>query len=244
MAKLIFCHSDYRGKDGYIAPHSHECKELVFYGDTAQGETEIGGEKYIFAPASVALIHQGILHSENHLAGTNVMFFGFEAHASLPDGVWNNMNEVKSLFCDIVEEVRNQEWGYEKIISLKIQEILAFLERKNTGESNCVKNLAYCKRYIEENYMQDISVGELAKMTCYSSDRFRHLFAEEFGLYPQNYLMKVRLENASHLLRTTDYSCMEIAMMCGFADSGQMTKMIKKKYGMTPNEIRKSAIKC
>lgn len=238
MTKLIFCCKDYRAKECNIAPHSHECHELVFYGDTARGETEIGDTKHTFASASVALIHQRTLHSEKHLEGTNVMFFGFESRIALPDGVWNDMHEVKSLFCDIVEEVRNQEWGYEKIISLKIQEILAFLERKNTKESSYVKNLAYCKRYMEENYMQDISVGELAKMTCYSSDRFRHLFAEEFGLYPQSYLISVRLKNARHLLCTTDLSCMEIAMMCGFSDSGQMTKMMKKRYGRTPKEIR------
>lgn len=238
MTKLIFCCNDYRAKDCYIAPHSHECHEIVFYGDTAKGETEIGGTGYVFAPGSVALIHQNTSHSENHWDGTNVIFFGFESQISLPDGVWNDMKELKSLFCDIVEEVRNQEWGYEKIISLKIQEILALLERKNTKESSCVKNLAYCKRYIEENYMQDISVGELAKMTCYSSDRFRHLFAEEFGLYPQNYLISLRLKNAGQLLHTTNLSCMEIAMLCGFSDSGQMTKMMKKKYGKTPREIR------
>lgn len=240
MVKLIFCNRDYREQACYIAPHSHDCNELVFYGDTAVGQTEIGGEKYTFSPSSVALIHRGTVHSEVHVQGTDVIFFGFEASSPVPDGVWNDMNVVRPLFCNIVEEVRNQEWGYEKIISLKIQEILTYLERKSSGESGGVKNLAFCKRYMEENYMQDVSVDELARMTCYSRDRFRHLFAEEYGLYPQNYLISVRLRNAEQLLCTTNLSCTEIAMICGFSDSGQMTKMVKKKYGKTPKEIRKA----
>jgi len=238
MTKLFFCNNEYRPQASYIAPHSHKCNEIVFYGETTYGETNIDGLKYDLFPASVALIHQGVLHSERHFEGTNVIFLGFESSVSLPAGVWGDMNHVKPLFYDIVEEVRNQEWGYDKIISLKIQEIIAYIWRKSSGANRGVKDLAYCKRYIEENYMQNVSVGELARMTCYSRDRFRHLFTEEFGISPQNYLISMRLENAERLLRTTKLSCMNIAQMCGFSDSGQMTKMIKKKYNSCPKELR------
>lgn len=239
MTKLLFCNNEYRAQDSYIAPHCHNCNELVFYGDTAHGETYINGVKYELFPTSVALIHQGILHSESHFEGTNVIFFGFESSAPLPVGVWGDMKHVRPLFYNIVEEVRSQEWGYDRIISLKIQEIIAYIWRKSSGVYRNVKDLAYCKRYIEENYMQNVSVGELAKMTCYSRDRFRHLFAEEFGISPQNYLISMRLDNAERLLRTTKLSCMNIAQMCGFSDSGQMTKMIKKKYNRCPKELRR-----
>ena len=219
MTKLVFCHNHSRSREHDVLPHKHDCHELVFYEETARGVTDIEGTEYEITPLGVSLIHRGAVHSERHFEETNVIFLGFESTLTLPDGVWNDMGELRPLFCDIVREVRNQEWGYEKIISLKIQEILTWLERKSCGESSRVRNLEFCKQYIEENYMQDVSVGELAGMCGYSSDRFRHLFAEKFGLYPQNYLVSVRLENARHLLKSTNYSCVEIAMMCGFSDS-------------------------
>lgn len=239
MTKLLFCSNEYRAQDSYIAPHSHNCNELVFYGGTTHGEINIDGVKYELVPTSVALTHQGILHSESHFVGTNVIFFGFESSLPLSVGVWNDMKHVKPLFYSIVEEVRNQEWGYERIIALKIQEIIEYILRKSSGECRNVKDLAYCKRFIEENYMQSVSVGELAKMTCYSRDRFRHLFTEKYGISPQNYLISMRLESAERLLRTTRLSCMNIAQMCGFSDSGQMTKMIKKKHNRCPKELRR-----
>ncbi len=239
MTKLYFCNNEYRARDSYIAPHSHNCHELVFYGDTAHGKTDIDGVEYELFPTSIALIHQGVLHSENHFERTNVIFLGFESSVPLPVGVWNDMNHVRPLFHHIVEEVKNQEWGYDSIISHKIEEIITYLLRKDKGMNRNVKDLVYCKRYIEENYMHNVSVGELAKMTCYSRDRFRHLFTEKFGISPQNYLIYMRLENAVRLLRTTKISCMNIAQMCGFSNCGQMTKMIKKKYDRSPKELRR-----
>ncbi len=238
MTKLIFCNKEYRAQDSFIAPHCHNCSEIVFYGNTAHGETDIDGIKYELPPMGIALIRRGIFHSEKHLEGANVIFLGFESSVPLPAGVWEDMAHVKPLLYQIAEEVRNQEWGYDRIISLKIQEILAYIERRKSGAGRNVKDLAYCKRYIEENYMRNVSVSELAEMTCYSRDRFRHLFAEEFGIFPQNYLISVRLENAGRLLRTTKLGCADIAQMCGFSDSGQMAKMIRKKYGTSPKELR------
>lgn len=238
MTKLIFCNNDERNNHCYVQPHSHSCNEVVLYGGNARGEADINGKKYEFEPASVAIIRSGVLHSEHHFADSNVIFLGFEAPIRIPEGIWPKMEHVKPLFYDILEEARCQEWGYERIISYKLQEILAFVERRINGTEDSAKSLTYCKRYIEENYMQNITVGELANMTCYSRDRFRHLFTEEFGISPQNYLISTRLAQARRLLGTTQFSCMDIAQMCGFSDSGQMTKMMKKKYGRTPKELR------
>ena len=239
MTKLIFCCNDYRAKDGYIAPHSHECHEIVFYGDTAKGETEIGGTGYVFAPGSVALIHQNTLHSEHHLESTDVIFFGFESRILLPDGVWNDMKELKSLFYDIVEEIRNQEWGYEKIISLKIQEILALLERKNTKESSCVKNLAYCKRYIEENYHEKITLEQLAETSNLNKYYLSHKFAELYGKPPIAYLTQVRIMMCKDLLKTTDHCIVEIAEMTGFSSGSYFSQTFRRLCHMSPQKYRK-----
>lgn len=238
MVNLVFCFRDYREKGWQIAAHSHDCCELVFYGSATRGETEIDGKCFSLGPYSVSLIRRNTPHSERHMQRAEVLFFGFDGPVSLTDGVWNDMKEVGPLFYDIAEEMKNQKWGYENIISLKIQEILICLERKSRSESSTVKNLDYCKRYIEENYMQDVQVSDLAQMTCYSTDRFRHLFEEKFDVYPQRYLISVRLDHAMRLLAATDLKCTEIAMRCGFSDSGQLTKMIKKKYGAAPKKLR------
>jgi len=240
MPKLIFCNQEYREKNSKVGSHRHHCHEIVLYDTQAYGETEINGVNYSFGPGSVALIPKGIYHSEKHYARNPVIFLGFESSGNIPIGVWEEMDHIKGLFYEIKEELRNQEWGFEKIISLKIQEILSYIERRAKGAIGTVKDLAYSKRYIEENYMQNISMGDLAYMTCYSKDRFRHLFTEMFGISPKNYLMQLRLENAKELLVSTDYNCTEIARMCGFSDAGQMTKIMKNAFEKSPKELRKT----
>lgn len=236
--RLIFCNKDQRDKNCEVAPHRHGCSEMVLYGRNAWGETQIDGRKYGFQSSDIALIRTGVWHNEHHLAATEVIFLGFETTVPVPQGIWSGMAHAEPLFYDIVKEVRNQEWGYEQIISWKLQEILTLIQRRSNGMEGNVKSLTYCRRFIEENYMQRITVGELAGMTCYSPDRFRHLFTEEFGISPQNYLVSVRIKQARELLRTTQLSCLDIAQLCGFSDSGQMTKMVKREYGRTPRELR------
>lgn len=117
---------------------------------------------------------------------------GFETSVTVPQGIWSGMAHAEPLFYDIVKEVRNQEWGYEQIISWKLQEILTLIQRRSNGMEGNVKSLTYCRRYIEENYMQRITVGELAGMTCYSPDRFRHLFTEGWPVVGEMEMIRLR----------------------------------------------------
>ncbi len=228
-----------RGREAYIKPHRHECHELVFYEEGTRGVADIGDMEYGIVPASVLLARRGTVHGERHSGDGKVVFLGFESpNLTLGDGLWRDMGILRPLFHDIVREMKEQEWGYEGIISIRIREILVRLERRNHKSQGSVQNLEYCRQYLEENYMQQVSVGELAEMCGYSRDRFRHLFAEKFGEFPRHYLMNLRLEGARRLLQTTDYTCTDIAQMCGFTDNCQMTKMMKKKYGMTPKGLR------
>lgn len=59
------------------------------------------------------------------------------------------------------------------------------------------------------------------------------------NMTPLNYLRKVRMENASSLLLSTEYSIQEISVMVGIMDANYFVKLFKKEYGETPSEFRK-----
>ncbi|MFQ9573992.1 MAG: helix-turn-helix transcriptional regulator [Roseburia hominis] len=48
----------------------------------------------------------------------------------------------------------------------------------------------------------------------------------------------MRLQNAAHLLRTTDTSITEIAGICGFSDGNYFGDAFRKHYGMSPRAYR------
>jgi AraC-like DNA-binding protein len=80
----------------------------------------------------------------------------------------------------------------------------------------------------------------LSALTGYSYDYFRHIFKVAYGISPQDYLINVRLEQAKSMLHNTALSCTQIAISCGFSNSGQMSVMIKRRYGKSPLALRKA----
>ena len=57
---------------------------------------------------------------------------------------------------------------------------------------------------------------------------------------PIDYLIKIRIEYAARLLRSSSLSVMEIAEKTGFVDSNYFTKQFRKIMGNSPRTYRKS----
>lgn len=62
---------------------------------------------------------------------------------------------------------------------------------------------------------------------------------EQLGETFLNYVLNLRMELATELLRTTDLSQQDIAVRIGYANSGVFLRVFKKKYGITPGTYRK-----
>ena len=242
MIKLSFYTVAKHFKNETIPFHSHSCHEMVFYGNGCNGDTIIDNTKYTFKAGDLAIINSETIHNEVHNSDCELMYFGFESDTHIKNELIKNAWSLKPLFESIIKEAKEQEFGYNTIISHKIYELLTYIERINHTNSPAIKDLSFCKRYIDENYMYRISIEELAKMSGYSYDYFRRLFTESFSISPQKYLIETRIAHAVSLLKETDIDCTSIAYTCGFSDSGQMSKLIKAKYNKTPSQIRKKQI--
>lgn len=81
--------------------------------------------------------------------------------------------------------------------------------------------------------------AELAELVNLSSSRLRHLFKQETGTTPAQYLKTIRLHIAAKLLRTTFMSIKEIAMSVGLNTASYFVREFRKCYGMTPTEFRR-----
>jgi transcriptional regulator GlxA family with amidase domain len=56
---------------------------------------------------------------------------------------------------------------------------------------------------------------------------------------PGQLILQTRLNEASHLLQTTDRSIAEIAIHCGFCDHSAFTRAFHAATGMTPTGFRR-----
>ena len=93
-------------------------------------------------------------------------------------------------------------------------------------------------RYIESNYMNDITLNELAKLVLVTPSHLSRRFSETIGQSPTEYLMQYRLKEAKLLLRNTQELIQEIACRVGYQDAKYFTRVFKKNGGMTPKNYR------
>ena len=235
---ILFFGKEKKNSLQHIPSHNHDCHEIVFYSSNASGYTIVDGKKYRLEPYCVSIINKKSFHREVHSTETTVFFIGIDAVLDISQSVYCNMHSIKPIFEDIAKEFKNQETSFEDVIAYKIKEIIIKIKRSFEKPTEQGKELIFFKQYIDENYMQKISVRQMANISGYSYDHFRHLFTEIFGISPQKYLIDRRISTAVELLKTTKYSCTEIAYFCGFSDSSQMTKMLKQRYLQTPKTIR------
>ncbi len=92
--------------------------------------------------------------------------------------------------------------------------------------------------YIESNLEADIRIGDLAMLAGMSQFHFARVFRATVGTTPYRYVLERRLERARSLLRTTAVAVRDIAATTGFADQSHLTRLIKRRFGVTPGVLR------
>ena len=75
-------------------------------------------------------------------------------------------------------------------------------------------------------------------MSGLSDSQFRRRFRQQFKLPPQQFVLKVRMQAACHLLSATDESLAEVALLCGFCDQSYFTRQFRAFFDLSPKRYR------
>ena len=80
----------------------------------------------------------------------------------------------------------------------------------------------------------------LAVQVNLSPSRFRHLFKQETGTTPAQYVKEVRVRRAAKLLRTTFLTIKQILKQVGLGSNAHFVHDFRKLYGITPTAYRRT----
>ena len=94
------------------------------------------------------------------------------------------------------------------------------------------------KQYLDTDFTKPISLGELAARAYLSIPHFCAKFRKYFNVSCIEYLIRLRLQYASFLLRDVNMSIKQVAHACGYEDLYYFSKLFKKKYGASPKNYR------
>ena len=101
--------------------------------------------------------------------------------------------------------------------------------------------MAQVRRYLEDNYMFDLSldsVGEILHISpAYLSAQFKKYQKMNF----LDCLTELRINAAKELLADPLRSTAEVASMVGYDDASYFARAFKKRTGMTPTQYRRQA---
>jgi transcriptional regulator GlxA family with amidase domain len=96
---------------------------------------------------------------------------------------------------------------------------------------------------LSEDLSRDLDFKAVAVYVNLSSSRLRHLFKEETGLTPAQYLKRLRLERARELLERSFLRLKEVMPQVGINDESHFVRDFKKVHGITPRRYRQHSCK-
>lgn len=143
----------------------------------------------------------------------------------------------KKLFVSILECWNHKEVGYKYKCSAIFNEILALCHCENYKPKSTDSKIKKSVDYMIKHYNDcDLSIKTIAEQSFMSEVYFRKLFKAEYGISPQKYIIRLRIQCAKELLSTGYYSLKEIASMSGYADYKYFSTEFKKQVGVSPSD--------
>lgn len=96
--------------------------------------------------------------------------------------------------------------------------------------------------FINSNYMNNITVQEIADYVNLSRSYLYKMFIKNLGISPQKYLINLRMYKATLLLKSTKLPIGEVANSVGYSDSLLFSKTFSKHFSMSPLHYRNNQV--
>lgn len=93
--------------------------------------------------------------------------------------------------------------------------------------------------YIENHYMEDITIENIAEHLGLNRSYFSKLFKKMTGKSPQEFLITYRIHKSCEYLRSTNLTIADIASQVGYPNQFHFTRAFKSIMNLPPNEWRK-----
>lgn len=136
--------------------------------------------------------------------------------------------ELILLAFDLISENKN--------IERKIAE-LPYAKYKTRSE--LFRRIHVARDHIHAHYSDPFSLTETARVASMSPFHFLRSFSQIIGETPLTYLQRVRLQQATGLLRQTKLPISEVAFRVGYQSLASFSTLFKKHYRIAPSEYRR-----
>lgn len=155
----------------------------------------------------------------------------------------DDLGAAEALAERIEKESAERAVGHEAVLLGLLVELMAFLSRRygdsGARESRALLQMGRLISTLEQRYREPWTLEQLARSAGLSRTSLLRIFRHATGKSPIDYLIGLRVDAASRLLRGGDLTMTEIALETGFADSNYFARQFRLVTGRTPSEFRR-----
>lgn len=197
--------------------------------------------------------------SEAYLKTVDSMFQEFHYKRFAPTAVANSISRCLIGIVNVIRDMEGDEhqlasleptvgWqlhnldpmGLKEQFLLFIAEAAAYIERLRKEQTK--GGIEKIRKYIETHFTQNISLKTIAAQFYMNPVYLGQLFRKTYGVYFNDFLLNLRVQEAKKLLRQTDMRMYEIAEKVGFHNADYFVTQFEKLEHMTPTEYRNKLI--
>ena len=135
--------------------------------------------------------------------------------------------------------VQKDEQYYFDCISI-LYKIFAELRKTQYVSSVQYDKIKLAIDYIHTNFLSSerITAEKLSELCGVSYSYVKKLFMKKFKVSPKRYIISLKMNYASDLLKYGEYSVSKIAEMCGYSDVYAFSHQFKTDFGISPTEFQ------
>ena len=159
--------------------------------------------------------------------------------------------EICSLMSELARVDMTEKFGYEVRMYSIVLHIWHLIVQNNEACISQSTHVTFAERqrikaltnFIHHNYMDAISLSEIADSDHISKGECCRIFKRVLGTTPFKYLISYRIRQSIKLLAMSNLNISEIAQTVGFGSGSYFTECFKKEIKFSPIAYRKQMAK-
>lgn len=142
-----------------------------------------------------------------------------------------NEEQLEELFMEVVGQVL-------RLLRLRYEALLRLARHKTTTVDDLLPRLLRARQFIEARYLEPIKTQDVAGHVTLSEYHFARLFRSAFDVTVHQYVLRLRLDEARHLLELSETRITDIALTVGYTSLSAFINAFRRRFGVSPSQYR------
>lgn len=257
---------EFNDSSSYNPTHWHTAIEIT-YVINGKIDLTVASKDITLLPGDLYLIDSKVPHSSKSITGNHAvqiqlpysflkryipnideLSLCFDCHTSDPN-VISNIDNLKMIIsemytfydkCDTGGKLKFNSLLFKMLFVLVVDFSKKISTSQSRRESKIFNRLDTVLKYSNKNYMNAITLSEIASVACFEESYFCHFFKKNVGLTYIQYLNKIRFSHIVKDLKETDIPLNHLLEIHGFTNYKLFREMFNSEFNTTPGQYRKT----